>query len=82
MKNIYNNIDNIPNLKIFTLECDCKDITKEFYKEFIIKLMKLNLDKINLNLKGNNIEKYSKKELKKLIGNCVGYKNFYIEKMN
>ena len=53
LNNIYNNIDNMPNLKEFKLSCYSKDIDECFYKKLIKKILLLNLDYIDLNIKKN-----------------------------
>jgi hypothetical protein len=35
IKNIYNNIDNMPKLQIFKLKCYSRNVNKEFYYDFI-----------------------------------------------
>ena len=87
LENIYNNLINMPNLKNISLVCSCKEITKSFYDKLIIKLLKMNLDKIKLIIKDNIIKseanRYLRKELKELYPNIcnLNYKNIYIEKM-
>ena len=47
IENIYNNLDNMPNLKQFKLFFKwCKGLNKEFYIVFIEKLLSLNLNGI------------------------------------
>ena len=49
IENIYNNLDNMPNLKKFNLSFNwCKGLNKGFYKDFIEKLLSLNLNSICL----------------------------------
>jgi len=71
LKNIYNNIDNMPKLKIFKLECYTRNVDKDFYNDFIRKLLSLNLDEIVLLVKFNvsSIKKYSKQELREIYPN-------------
>ena len=45
LKNLYKNIDCMPNLKNFTLFFDAK-VEKEFHLNFVKKLLSLNLNKI------------------------------------
>ena len=76
LKNIYNNIDNMPNLKHFLFYCYSEEITIDFYKIFIIKLLSLNLNSIFLKIKGNNNEsdeKYLLNELKQLYPKMICY---------
>ena len=51
LKSIYNNIDNMQKLKIFKLKCYTSKIDKEFYNDFIRKLLSLKLDQIVLLVK-------------------------------
>ena len=86
LENIYNNLINMPNIKIISIICGCKEITKAFYDKLIIKLLQMNLDKIKLIIKDNNLksgaDRYLRKELKELYPNIsnLNYKNIYIEK--
>ena len=87
LKNLYNNIDNMPNLRYFELECDTVDINENFYKELILKLIKLRLDKLTIIVKKSYNEEvlsfYSKNELKKLCPNIIfiDFNNIYIQKI-
>ena len=50
IKNIYNNLDKMPNLKQFKLYSYlCKKLNKDFYIDFIEKLLSLNLNGICFN---------------------------------
>ena len=63
---ILNNLDKMPNLESFKLQCIIEDITEEYYKKVIDKLLKKNLKIIELNIKKKSYEEniyYSKKEL-------------------
>ena len=71
LKNIYNNIDNMPKLKIFKLKCYTRNVDKEFYNKFIRKLLSLNLDQIILLVKFNvsGVKRYSKQDLREIYPN-------------
>jgi len=49
--NLCNNINNMPNLKYFRLQCDIGGINENIYKNFIVKLLSLKLDYIILSVK-------------------------------
>ena len=49
--NLCNNINNMPNLKYFRLQCDVGGINENIYKNFILKLLSLKLDYIILSVK-------------------------------
>ena len=66
LKNLYNNIDNMPNLKVFILYCDFDGIDNNLYNALIKKLLSKNLDEINLKLKKERTDFYSLDELKKI----------------
>ena len=61
LENIYNNFEKMPNLKEFYLVCTCQ-ISEEFYKKFLTKILSSNLNSICFDMKNN--EKYSKSMLK------------------
>ena len=65
--NIFNNLDHMPKLKEFKINCFSKYINKEFHKNFIIKLLSLKI-KIYLNLQNEMkiTDLYSENELKHL----------------
>jgi hypothetical protein len=44
--NIYNNIDNMPNLVAFTLKGSSKEIKEDFYVKFIKKFFQLKIFKV------------------------------------
>ena len=71
LNNLYNNIDNMPNLKSFFLRCFSKSISESFYKQIIRKLLSLELKSISLYLKNVdsislNEKKYTFDELKEI----------------
>ena len=53
LNNLYNNIDNMPNLKDFKLECFSKNINESFYKQMIRKLLSLEIKSIIIDLKND-----------------------------
>ena len=69
-KNIYNNFDCMPNIKSFDFHGITKEITEDFYKKFINKILVLNLDYIYFTIKRNSnndsIGKYKDEELKEM----------------
>ena len=55
LNNIYYNLDNIPNLKDLTLKCNItEDISEDFYNKFIIKILKMKLNKIDFSIEKKN----------------------------
>ena len=87
LENIYKNLDNLPNLKIFILQSYCKDVYKNFYSKFIEKLLLLNLDLVELDIKINDSyeidEFYTEMELKYIYRetNIFKYNKFRIRKL-
>ena len=72
--NLYNNLDKMPNLKHFHLECVIKDLNYDLYLKFVKKLLSKNLEKICLEYRKDhfdlsNHKYYSNKELKAIIPN-------------
>ena len=86
IQNLYNNIENMPNLKIFILLCNFWNVKKEFYTQFIRKLLSLNLDKIILSFIPDLscVKKYSRQELKEIYPNInhLNFKNISIYKLD
>ena len=75
LKNIYNNLDNIPNIEEFYIEFKLKDISKKFYKSFIEKIVSNKLiKKVSINI-GNSSEELSITELKKIFSN-INFRKF------
>ena len=85
IENIYNNIDCIPKLKYFSLDC-IKTVKEEFYKNFIIKILSLKLDSIYFSILNRDFQRdsdpYSEKELKEIYPNLdyKKYKSIFIQK--
>ena len=82
LENIYNNIDKMPNLKAFHLDCFCS-VNKEFYLKLISKLLSLNLEYIHFSIldtdKNKKIGKksYTVEELKIIDNDFDNYKYDY-----
>ena len=73
LKNLYNNIDKMRNVRIFVFSCFSKGMDDAFYLELIKKIMSLRLTKIELKIQDDAIinygNSYSKEELKQLCPN-------------
>ena len=69
IKNIFNNLDKMPNLEYFILKAKCKDIDEDTYKRFIKDLLLSDIKSIVLNINYHK-DIYSEKELKEI---CKGY---------
>ena len=89
LKNLYYNIDNMPNLKKFYLRCFSKDLDEDFYMKLIRKLLALKLDKIYLEIKNNNSNNnitkiYTIEELKLIYPeiNVLNLNNCIFKKLN
>ena len=61
LNNLYNNLDNMPNLKYFELYCITKDIIDYLYKKYIKKLLSLKLDELYLSIKFKPLKERKKK---------------------
>ena len=85
--NLYNNIENMPNLKKFKFICKSKDITENFYIKFIQKILKLKLNFIEISIVKNEDEEndieYSFDEIKTLFPeiNYFKFENYHIYKL-
>ena len=85
IKNIYDNIDCMNNLKDFSLDC-IKTVDEDFYKKFIIKLLSMGLNSIYFTIKNfdNNMDKdpYTEEQLKEIYPNIDynKYKKIFIQK--
>ena len=69
IKNIFNNLDKMPNLEYFILKVKCKDIDEDTYKRFIKDLLLSDIKSIVLNINYHK-DIYSENELKEI---CKGY---------
>lgn len=79
IKNLYQNMDYMPNLKYFELKCYQKDINEEFINNFIKKILSIDLDIDKLALTKdefflrelgyNKYKEYSINELKEIYPN-------------
>ena len=84
LENIYNNLDKMPNLKEFLLDCTCK-VSEEFYIKFLKKILSMNLNYIYFNIKNNennNNDGYSVTEIKNIYKSFdfYQYKSIFIKK--
>ena len=68
IKNLYNNLECFPNLKVFIIECYSPKIDKIFYEKFILKILKLNLKSISVKIKNKSCEQgdYTVNEIKNM----------------
>ena len=85
LNNIYNNIDNMPNLQEFELNILSIDIDDNFYENFIKKLIEKNLNFIYFSIKRNKNDSkdlYTYDELKLICPklNKRNFKNYTIIK--
>ena len=86
LRNICNNLDNMPNLKDFKLDCKCENsLINDFLDNFIRKLLEKKLNSIKFIVKNNDIlveDFYTIEELKKKyeIINCNNLYNINIKK--
>ena len=87
LNNLYNNIDKMPKLKSFYLYCFINDIEKNFYMEFIQKILSLGLEYIKVSILNNNYSNeilYIFNKLKNLFHNLkvLNYEKIFISKFN
>ena len=86
VENVYNNLAKTPNLKHFKFTCICNRINKEFYENFIKKLLEMKLDYIKFNIiktyEGEIIDtdNYTNEELIELYPEALIGKNYIILK--
>ena len=80
LSNFYNNLDLMPNLKIFVLYCNTEGVNELSYKAIIKKLLSMKLDEIRLDIQVriNNDDPtgstyYTRKELKQINPNINYY---------
>ena len=68
LKNVYNNIDKMPNLKKFYFIADVKDVHEDFFLNFIKKVLSLkSIREVGINLFGFSLPiLYKKKDLRKM----------------
>ena len=82
LNNIYNNLDTMTKLKNLTLDLFVKGVEENFYKEFIKKILKMRLDKIDCNVFSLGIGvrlNYSKNELMEILPDIKFYDYQYIK---
>ena len=86
LNNFYNNLDKIPNLKEFKLVCCSKGIKKEFYENFVKKLLEMKLDSIEFEIYDGEINmdlpQYTFEELKEIYPSILSNKNYTILKFS
>ena len=87
IKNIYKNIDKIPNINYFHFHCVNPDVEQQFYMELIYKFLKLKLNYSFIEIKTKRAEEnieYSKKELREAFPNLIISKliEVHIKKLN
>ena len=77
LNNLYDNINNMPNLKDFRLTVNKIYVKKNIYEKFITKILNLKLDFIALKLISDfeESEEYTEKEIKIICPN-INYLNF------
>ena len=86
-RNIYNNIDYMPNLEKIYLYSFINNLDKIFYEKFIKKILHLKLCFIHLEIRNNisskKSEKYTLNELKEITNdiNCIDYERVNIKKL-
>ena len=84
LKSIYNNINKMPNLKSLKLKFNLKTIEKEFYENFIRKIISLRLKKIKIYYRCdaiNGFQYYLYNDLNKLKCDLnYDYDKIYIQK--
>lgn len=84
LNNLYNNLDKIPNLKEFKLVCCSKGIKKEFYENFVKKLLEMNLDSVEFEIYEGEINmdlpQYTLEELKEIYPPTLNNKHYSILK--
>ena len=78
--NIYNNIDNMPNLENFSLYIYKENIDREFFKRFLKKVLSLeSIRNLYIDIKSKDkYENYSREELKELFPDINIYKLYRI----
>ena len=88
LRNLYNNLDNLPLIRNIHIECLSKEMDEVLHKKFIEKLLSLKLDKLTFIIKKNDFdddeELYENEELEKI---CPGinfdkYQELNINKLN
>ena len=86
LNNLCNNLDKIPNLKEFKLVCCSKGIKKEFYENFVKKLLEMNLDSIEFEIYEGEINmdlpQYTLEELKEIYPSTLSNKSYSILKFS
>jgi len=91
IQNVYENLNQMTNLRYFKFICVSRDIKLDFYRNFIKSLLLLNIKEIefdiknenNLQVNKDNTKEYTEKELKHLnpLVNFAKYKKIIIKKL-
>ena len=79
LQNLYNNIDNMPNLINFTFICKPKEMKRKFRQQFLNKILTMKYIKridIQISKNRNAYKKFSKDELMKIFPD-VNFHKFY-----
>ena len=90
LNNLYHNLDKVPNLKNIQINCFSK-INKDFYKQFVKKLLEMKLDSIDLKIYQKDEDgdwyeegEYTLEELRQIYQHISNDKNYsisrYVEK--
>ena len=91
LNNIYNNMNCLPNLEEFNLDCVFKEFDNNFYIKVIQKILSLKLRSVIIKIKigkskdyVDDLERYSENELREICNNinCINMKEVYIYKLN
>lgn len=87
LKNLFNNLNKIPNVKNFFIDCFERNIDEEFYQEFVRKILSLQFISIYFSIRPDIIRgenPYSKEELLEIYPNIdfSKYESVYIYNFN
>lgn len=78
LNSIYNNLKNMPNLKIFGLSVVSSDIDEDFHTKFVKRLLKLDLKYIEFSIRyylHSKNRQYTNEELKQIYSK-TNFKNY------
>ena len=87
LKNLFNNLNKIPNVKKLFIDCFERNIDEEFYQEFVRKILSLQFRDIHFSIRPDLLREecpYSKDELLEIYPNIdfSKYENIYIYNLN